>query len=79
MDTETGVDISGLLTPVLPSTINRIHALLDSLLEKGLYAKIWLETRTDLVDRELLKKMKRAGVHTVAYGLESTSQQVLSV
>jgi anaerobic magnesium-protoporphyrin IX monomethyl ester cyclase len=55
----------------------RIHALLDSLLEKGISARIWLETRADLVNRELVKKMKRAGVRTIAYGLESASNEVL--
>ena len=55
----------------------RIHQLFDALLARGLDMSIWLETRVDLVDEQLLKKMKRAGVHTVAYGLESAAEHVL--
>jgi len=56
---------------------DRVNCLLDALLSKGIAAEIWLETRADLVDGPLLQKMKAAGVHTVAYGLESASAQVL--
>ncbi len=55
----------------------RIHHLLDALLKKDLKAQVWLETRADLVNKDILKKMKRAGVHTIAYGLESASEHVL--
>jgi len=55
----------------------RIHHLLESLLKKDLNAQIWLETRADLVNEAILKKMKKAGVHTIAYGLESASEPVL--
>ncbi len=55
----------------------RIHHFLDELLRKDLKPQIWLETRADLVNQALLKKMKRAGVHTIAYGLESASEHVL--
>ncbi len=56
---------------------NRVHELLDTILARGVKAEIWLETRVDLVESGLLKKMKRAGVHTIAYGLESASEEVL--
>lgn len=56
---------------------DRVHHLLDVLLGKGTTSEIWLETRVDLVEEGILKKMKRAGVHTVAYGLESASEDVL--
>ncbi|MEW6367715.1 MAG: radical SAM protein [Acidobacteriota bacterium] len=55
----------------------RIHGLLDGLLRRGLDSEFWLETRADLVDSDLLNKMKHAGVHTIAYGLESASPDVL--
>jgi radical SAM superfamily enzyme YgiQ (UPF0313 family) len=55
---------------------DRIHQLFDALLHKGLDMHIWLETRFDLVDEELVKQMKRVGVHTVAYGLESAADHV---
>jgi len=55
----------------------RVHTLLDGILSRGIDVGIWLETRADLVDDPLLRRMKRAGVHTVAYGLESASEAVL--
>jgi radical SAM superfamily enzyme YgiQ (UPF0313 family) len=55
---------------------DRIHALFDALLQKSLDMHIWLETRFDLVDEELVRLMKRVGVHTVAYGLESAADHV---
>jgi radical SAM superfamily enzyme YgiQ (UPF0313 family) len=56
---------------------DRIRQLFDALLKRGLDLELWVETRVDLVDEELLMKMKRAGVHTVAYGLESAAEHVL--
>jgi len=57
----------------------RVHALLDGILSRGIGVGIWLETRVDLVSARLLQKMKQAGVHTVAYGLESASEAVLKM
>ncbi len=55
---------------------DRVETLLEHLLERGIEARIWLETRADLVDASLLRKMRRAGVHTIAYGLESAADHV---
>jgi anaerobic magnesium-protoporphyrin IX monomethyl ester cyclase len=55
----------------------RVHQLLDTILSEELKADMWLETRVDLVEKGLLTKMRRAGVHTIAYGLESASEKVL--
>jgi len=57
----------------------RVHQLLEGILREGLKVKIWLETRVDLIDEEMIKKMKRAGVHTIAYGLESASERILKI
>jgi len=39
---------------------------------------IWtIRTRTDLIDRELLKKMKEAGLYRIMYGIESADQEIL--
>lgn len=56
---------------------DRVHGFLERILSSGLRAQIWLETRVDLVCAEILGKMKRAGVHTIAYGLESAAEVVL--
>ena len=39
---------------------------------------MWLQTRADLVNTDMLKLMKRAGVSTIAFGLESGSEKVMS-
>ncbi|MBU4209229.1 MAG: B12-binding domain-containing radical SAM protein [Proteobacteria bacterium] len=57
---------------------SRLIEILDGILQEGIETEIWLQTRVDLVTPELLKKMKRAGVKTIAFGLESASERVLS-
>ena len=59
--------------------IGRVHSLLDKIIESNLKIHMWIETRADFMDKELAKKMKMAGVHTVAYGLESASERVLKI
>ena len=56
---------------------SRIEELLDGILTHGLEAQMWLQTRADLVNLEMMKKMKRAGVRTIAFGLESASERVM--
>ncbi len=55
----------------------RLTEILDRILTQGLEAEMWLQTRVDLVNPELMKQMKRAGVTTIAFGLESASGRVL--
>lgn len=55
----------------------RTQELLEGILARGIRARIWLETRADLVDGDLLDLMRRAGVTLIAYGLESASPSVL--
>jgi radical SAM superfamily enzyme YgiQ (UPF0313 family) len=57
----------------------RVHQLLDEIIRQGLKVSMWLETRVDLINEKMIKKMKRAGVHTIAYGLESASEKVLKI
>ena len=55
----------------------RLIELLDRMLAEGLESEMWLQTRADLVNPEVMKKMKRAGVSNIAFGLESASERVL--
>jgi radical SAM superfamily enzyme YgiQ (UPF0313 family) len=64
--------------PSFSIDMERVDQLLDRILQKRVKGEIWLETRADLIDKALLKKMKAAGVTQVAYGLESASEKVLS-
>jgi radical SAM superfamily enzyme YgiQ (UPF0313 family) len=63
--------------PSFSINIERVERLLEEIIKKDLKVQIWLETRADLVNNELLKKMKAVGVYLVAYGLESASEKVL--
>jgi radical SAM superfamily enzyme YgiQ (UPF0313 family) len=56
----------------------RVEELLDRVMSEGLQNEIWLQTRADLVTPPMMKMMKRAGVGTIAFGLESASKRVLS-
>lgn len=56
----------------------RLTELIDRILSEGLESEIWLQTRADLVTADLMRQMRRAGVSTIAFGLESASEQVLS-
>lgn len=57
--------------------MERVDQLMEKIIQKNLKVEIWLETRADLINAEMLKKMKKAGVTQVAYGLESASEKVL--
>ena len=51
--------------------------IFDRMLSDGIEMQIWLQTRADLVNPEMMKMMKRAGVVTIAFGLESASKRVI--
>ena len=76
--TKKGVNRFWFADPNISYKPLRFIEILDSILKQGLKVEIWLQTRADLVNPELLKKMKKAGVSTIAFGLESASERVLS-
>jgi len=55
----------------------RLEMLLDAIATRAPGVSFWCQTRYDLVDKKLLELLKKAGAHTVAYGLESGDQDVL--
>lgn len=63
--------------PNFSFSTKRVTALLEAILHRGLEVQMWLETRADMLGSELLALMKRAGVHTLAMGLESASRNVM--
>lgn len=74
-----GIERFWLADPSFSFHRQRTQELLEGILHRGIKARIWLETRADLVDEDLLDLMKRAGVGLVAYGLESASPRVLEM
>lgn len=62
-----------------PFSIKQGHEFCDEMIRRGLNKKVrWItETRVDLVNLELLKKMKAAGLHAVMYGFEVGDPDIL--
>lgn len=56
----------------------RCEELLDEKIRREITTPFWCQTRSDLVDPVLLKKLRRAGADTIAFGLESGSPAVLA-
>lgn len=54
----------------------RTHEICDEILKRGLNIKWDCETRVDMVSKDLLLKMKKAGCIAVWYGVEAGSQKV---
>ncbi len=63
--------------PSFSIDLARVDELMEQILRKNITGETWLETRADLIDEALLKKMKAAGVRQIAYGLESASERVI--
>jgi len=63
--------------PNFSFSAKRVTGILEAILHRGLSVQMWLETRADMIGPELLSLMKRAGVHTLAMGLESASAEVM--
>jgi radical SAM superfamily enzyme YgiQ (UPF0313 family) len=62
-----------------PFSISQGYEFCEELIKRGLHKKIqWFaETRVDLVNRELLLLMKKAGLRLLMYGFEVGNQKVL--
>ena len=55
---------------------SRVVEILEGVIERNLNVSMWIETRADMLTHDLIELMKRAGVHSVAMGLESASPNV---
>jgi radical SAM superfamily enzyme YgiQ (UPF0313 family) len=55
----------------------RVQAILEGIARRDLSVEMWIETRADMVTPELLRLLRRTGVHTLALGLESAEPRVL--
>lgn len=69
----------GFNDPYLPFSIKHGFEFCDELIKSKLHKKIkWLtETRVDLVNLELLERMKEAGLDMIMYGFEVGNQKIL--
>ena len=59
-------------------TFNRQHVIdfCNALIERNYNLSIWINARADLVDKELLVIMKKAGIDWIGYGFESGSRKI---
>jgi len=55
----------------------RTERLLEAKTRRGIATPFWCQTRSDLIDADLLKRLREAGADTIAFGLESGSPGVL--
>jgi anaerobic magnesium-protoporphyrin IX monomethyl ester cyclase len=55
----------------------RCHLILDKIIESEIDMSFRVRSRVSSADEELWKKMKRAGVYAVSFGMESGSQKML--
>jgi len=55
----------------------RAHAIAEAIIRKGIKIFWTCEARVNLVDKDLLSHMKRAGCYAIAYGIESASPEIL--
>ena len=62
-------------------TVNHkwVNELCEQILNKNLRISWYCGTRTDMVNKDLLKAMKRAGCFMISYGIESASQRTLKL
>jgi anaerobic magnesium-protoporphyrin IX monomethyl ester cyclase len=72
-----GIERFWLADPSFSFQRDRTEKLLRGIVARSVRGSLWLETRADLVDSDLLELMRAAGVKLVAYGLESASERVL--
>ncbi len=56
----------------------RAYAIAEEIIKRGLKIPWTCETRVNLVDKELLRHIKQAGCYSIAYGIESGSQEILN-
>jgi radical SAM superfamily enzyme YgiQ (UPF0313 family) len=55
----------------------RVYDLCDRIIEKKLEINWLIETRVDLVDERLLRRMKEAGCFRIHYGVETGDEEIL--
>ena len=55
---------------------DRVNSVCDLLIEKGYDLNIWAYARINTVNERMLKKMKKAGINWLCYGIESGSKGV---
>lgn len=74
---QNGIQRFWFADPNFTENRERTLKILEEKIRLGIETPFWFQTRSDLVDDELLSYLKEAGADTVAFGLESGSPEVL--
>ncbi len=79
MYSKYGVKKFGFMDANFPFSVESGIEFCDKLIKRGLHKRIkWItETRVDLVNEEVLRRMKEAGVHLIMFGFETGDQNML--
>ncbi|MBI4965945.1 MAG: radical SAM protein [Desulfomonile tiedjei] len=75
--TDQGIERIWFADPNFTDDRERTERLLRAKIDRGIATPFWFQTRSDLIDPSLMKKLKAAGADTIAFGLESGSPGVL--
>lgn len=75
--TKNGIQRFWFADPNFTENKERILKILEEKVNREITTPFWFQTRSDLVDKELLETLKMAGADTIAFGLESGSPEVL--
>jgi radical SAM superfamily enzyme YgiQ (UPF0313 family) len=55
---------------------NRVNTICDNIITNGWNFNIWAYARIDIMNETLIKKLKRAGVNWLCYGIESGNENI---
>ncbi len=72
-----GVNDFWFADPNFAQSRKRLETFLEAIINRVPGASFWCQTRYNLVDGKLLALLKRAGAHTIAFGLESAHAPTL--
>jgi len=72
-----GIERFWFADPNFTDNRDRTEKLLQAKMDRGISTPFWCQTRSDLVDASLMRKLAAAGADTIAFGLESGSPGVL--
>ena len=72
-----GFDRVSFIDDTMTANLSRLNQFLDNLTERGIKISWYCESRVDNISRDVLHKMKAAGLTNIQFGVESGSQGVL--
>lgn len=66
-----------IIDDTMTASIKRLDQFLDLMIQENLDMTWYCESRVDIMTKEMLAKMKKAGLKTIQFGVEAGSQQML--